>query len=75
MLTILVTSKKELDEQFVPIFQRMLEEADVNTIVFPSAADTVGTFIEGLKACNINAFELLKNVQVVCMGQQTKNAV
>ena len=70
----LVTSKKELDQQFIPIFQRMLEEADVNTMVFPSAA-AVGTFIEGLKACNINAFELLKNVQVVCMGQQTKNAV
>ena len=69
-----MTSKKELDEQFLPIFQRMLEEADVNTMVFPSAA-AVGTFTEGLKACNINAFELLKNVQVVCMGQQTKNAV
>lgn len=70
----LITSEKELDRQFLPIFQRMLEEADVNTMVFPNAA-AVGTFTEGLKACNINAFELLKNVQVVCMGQQTKNAV
>ncbi|MEH7176763.1 uroporphyrinogen-III C-methyltransferase [Neobacillus vireti] len=70
----LVTSKKELDMQFIPIFQRMLEEADVNTMVFPSAA-TVGTFLEGLEVCTINPIELLNNLQVVCIGQQTKNAV
>jgi uroporphyrin-III C-methyltransferase len=69
-----VTSKKELDQQFLPIFQRMLEESDVNTMVFPSGA-SVGTFMEGLNACNLDAFELLKDVQVVCMGQHTKNAV
>lgn len=71
---ILVTSKRELDQQFLPIFQRMLEEADVNTMVFPSAA-SVEVFIEGLKKCGSDVFDLLKDVQVVCMGQQTKNAV
>lgn len=70
----LVTSKKELDQQFLPIFQRMLEEADVNTMVFSSAA-SVGVFIEGLKKCGIDVFDLLKDVQVVCMGQQTKVTV
>ncbi len=70
----LITSKKELDQQFLPIFQRMLEEACVNTMIFPSAA-SVGAFIEGLKACSMDAFDLLKNVQVVCMGQHTKAEV
>ncbi|SDN20622.1 uroporphyrinogen-III C-methyltransferase [Bacillus sp. OK048] len=70
----MVTSKKELDQQFLPIFQRMVEEADVNTMVFPSAA-AVGLFIESLKKCSINVFDLLKEVQVVCMGQQSKDAV
>lgn len=70
----LVTSKKELDQQFLPIFQRMLEEADVNTMVFPSAA-SVYVFIEGLKKCSIDVFNLLKDVQVVCMGQHTKDEV
>lgn len=70
----LVTSKKELDQQFLPIFQRMLEEANVNTMIFPSAA-SVGVFIEGLKKCSMDVFKLLKDVQVVCMGQQTKDEV
>jgi uroporphyrin-III C-methyltransferase len=69
----IVTSKKELDQQFLPIFQRMLEEADVNTMVFPSAA-SVGVFIESLNECSMDAYDLLKNVQVVCMGQRTKEA-
>jgi uroporphyrin-III C-methyltransferase len=71
---ILSTSKKVLDQQFLPIFKRMLEEADVNTVVFPSRA-SVAAMIEGLKECNIEASELFTNIQVVCMGQQTRNAV
>jgi uroporphyrin-III C-methyltransferase len=70
----IITSKKEIDQQFLPIFQRMLEEADINTMVFPSAA-SVDVFIEGLEKCDIDVSDLLKDVQVVCMGQQTKNAV
>ncbi|WHY01062.1 uroporphyrinogen-III C-methyltransferase [Neobacillus sp. DY30] len=70
----LVTSIKEIDEQFLPIFQRMLEEASVNTMVFPSGA-SVDVFIEGLKKCDIDIYQLLKDVQVVCMGQHTKAKV
>jgi uroporphyrinogen-III synthase len=69
----LVTSKKVLDQQFLPIFQRMLEEADVNTMVFPSAA-SVEVFIESLNECGTDVFDLLKDVQVVCIGQKTKEA-
>jgi uroporphyrinogen-III synthase len=43
-------------------------------MVFPSAA-SVEIFIESLKECGIDVFDLLKDVQVVCMGQQTKEAV
>ncbi|WHY78081.1 uroporphyrinogen-III C-methyltransferase [Neobacillus sp. WH10] len=71
---LLVTSKKELDHQFLPIFKRMLEEADVNTMVFPSSA-SVESFVEGLKECGIYALELLKELQVVSMGKQTMAAV
>ena len=70
----MVTSKRELDQQFLPIFQRMLDEAELNTMVFPSAA-AVGLFIESLKKSSINVFDLLKDVQVVCMGQKSKDAV
>lgn len=70
----LVTSKKEIDRQFLPIFKRMLEEAEVNTMIFPSSA-SVEPFIEGLKECGIEAGELLKNASVVCMGSQSMKAV
>jgi uroporphyrinogen III methyltransferase/synthase len=70
----LITSKKELDLKFVPIFKRMLEEADVDTVVFPCSG-SVEPFVKGLRECGISAEELLTNVQVVSMGKQTIDAV
>jgi uroporphyrin-III C-methyltransferase len=71
---LLILSKKEIDQQFLPILKRMLGEADVNTVIFPCSA-AVEPFIEGLKDCGIDAENLLKNLQVVCMGKQTRAAV
>jgi uroporphyrin-III C-methyltransferase len=70
----MITSKKELDQQFLPIFKRMLEEADVNTLIFPSSA-AVKPFIEGLRECGIDADSFLKNLPVICIGKQTRAAV
>ncbi|WP_066071427.1 uroporphyrinogen-III C-methyltransferase [Neobacillus soli] len=71
---ILITSKNELDQQYLPIFKGMLDEADVNTMVFPCRA-SVEPFIEGLKECGIEALALLKDLQVISMGRQTRNAL
>ncbi|MFK9092040.1 uroporphyrinogen-III C-methyltransferase [Bacillus salipaludis] len=71
---LMVTSKKELDRQFLPIFKRMLAEADVNTMVFPSSA-SVEQFVEALKECGLDAADVLKDLQVVSMGKQTLAAV
>lgn len=70
----MVTNKKELDIQFLPIFKRMLSEAAVNTMIFPSSA-SVEPFVEALKKCDINAVSFLKEMQVVSMGAQTRVAV
>lgn len=70
----LVTSKKELDLQFVPIFKRMLAEADINTVVFPSKA-AVAALLEGLKECDIDALQLLNERQVISIGPQTRKAI
>lgn len=70
----LFTSKKELDRQFIPIFKRMLEEADVNTMIFPSSA-SVTPFVDGLRECEIDATELLANLEIVSMGKQTMTAI
>ena len=69
-----VTSKKELDIQFVPIFQRMFEEAAVNTVVFPCKA-SVEAFVEMMEQCGLEANTFLQDKRVVCMGKQTANAV
>lgn len=71
---ILVTSKKELDHQFLPLFKRMLDEAKLNTMIFPSSA-SVECFMNALSECNLNASELLEGSQVVSMGRQTEDAV
>jgi uroporphyrin-III C-methyltransferase len=71
---IMVTSKKELDYQFLPLFKRMLDEADVNTMVFPSSA-SVEPFMRALGEGDLNADELLKGLQIVSMGKQTEAAV
>jgi uroporphyrin-III C-methyltransferase len=69
-----VTSKKELDHQFLPLFKRMLDEAEVNTMVFPSSA-SVEPFVQALRECGLNADELLKGLHVVSMGKHTEAAV
>jgi uroporphyrin-III C-methyltransferase len=71
---LMVTSQKELDVQFLPIFKRMLEEADVNTVVFPSSS-SVELFVDALSECGLAAVSLLKEMQVVSMGVQTQAAV
>lgn len=71
---LLITSKKELDRQFLPIFKRMLEEAEVNTVVFPSSA-SIAPFVAGLRECGIDAKELLSGLQVVSLEKQTMSAV
>ncbi|MDP4171501.1 MAG: uroporphyrinogen-III C-methyltransferase, partial [Bacillota bacterium] len=68
-----VTSKKEVDTQFYPIFKRMLEEAEPNVMIFPCAA-SVRPFMKGVEACGVNMNDLMQKLEVVCMGKQTASA-
>jgi len=70
---VMVTSNKELDRQFLPIFQRMLKEAQINTMIFPSSA-SVKPFMTALAECDINAGKLLNGKQVIAMGELTQAA-
>jgi uroporphyrinogen III methyltransferase/synthase len=69
---VMVTSQKAIDPQFFPIFKRMLEEADINTVVFPCKA-AVESFLTGVKECGLDPFEFVKDLPITCMGQQTWN--
>ena len=70
----IVTSTKELDQQYIPIFKRMLQEAKVNTVVFPSQA-SVGALLQGLRECQVEMNDVFDGVEVVCMGPQTFQTV
>jgi uroporphyrin-III C-methyltransferase len=69
-----MTSEKVLDEQYLPIFKRILGEAELNTVIFPCRA-AVEPFVDALKACDLDAMKLLQAVQLVSMGKQTLSAV
>lgn len=66
------TSAKQLDEQYIPIFLRMLEEAELDTAIFPSSASVLH-FMTGLKTAGVNE-EILKGLKVFCMGKSTYEA-
>jgi uroporphyrinogen III methyltransferase / synthase len=68
-----ITSRKVIDEQFTPIFKRVLEEASVNTVILPSSR-SVKTLIEKGIQKEIIPQQLLKTAQVVCMGVRTGEA-
>ncbi|MBM4765063.1 uroporphyrinogen-III C-methyltransferase [Bacillus sp. B15-48] len=66
-----LTSIKEVDHSFLPILSRMLEEAQVNTIVFPSSASVKTFFEEGIHK-GIISKELLETAEIVCLGNKTE---
>lgn len=70
---VMMTSEKQMDGQFIPVFLRMLEEANLDTLIFPSSA-SVKPFMEGLKVCGLDAHDFIEGIRVVCMGSQTSLA-
>lgn len=67
------TSKMELDEKFLPILARMIEEASINTVILPSSLGAKILFETGSLQGIIPA-ELLENAEIVCMGAKTAQA-
>jgi uroporphyrinogen III methyltransferase/synthase len=67
------TATKEIDGQFLPILARMLEEAEVNTVIFPSAASVKMFMQEELGS--VVSRELLERAEIVCLGNKTKSAL
>ena len=68
-----VTSKKVVNEQFTPIFKRVIEEASINTIVLPSSRAAKTMIEEGILK-EIIPQQLLKSAKIVCMGVSTGEA-
>jgi len=65
------TSYKEVDESFLPLIARMLDEAQVNTIFLPSSSAVKVLMEEGVDKGFIGK-ELLEKAEIVCLGDKTK---
>ncbi|CEG26409.1 uroporphyrinogen-III C-methyltransferase [Bacillus sp. B-jedd] len=69
-----ITSLKEIDMNFRPIFARMIEEAEVNTLIFPSAAAVQVMMEAGIGESLIPA-SLMDNAEIVALGEKTASAL
>lgn len=67
----LQTSEICLDEKFMPVIRQMLDEAVIDTILFPSSY-SVDVLIENANFINLNIVGFLKETQKYCMGQKTR---
>jgi uroporphyrinogen III methyltransferase / synthase len=67
-------SKLQLDEGYVPIYKRMIDEASIDTIIFPSSK-SVKCLIQGLECSQIDAKSFLSNKKIVCMGEKTRETL
>jgi uroporphyrinogen III methyltransferase / synthase len=67
------TSTKEIDGQFTPILERMLEEAEINTVVFPSAASVKVLLEEDTGSFGFR--DLLEKAELACLGVITQSAL
>jgi uroporphyrinogen III methyltransferase / synthase len=66
-----LTSHKKVDEEYMPILSRMLEEAQINTILFSSSGSVNAFFNEGVKR-NLVDKDLLETAELVCLGTKTE---
>jgi uroporphyrinogen III methyltransferase / synthase len=64
---IYLTSNKQIDEAFFPIFQHMFEDAAIDTIIFPSSR-SIQPFMEEIDKV---LPKVIESSEIVCMGEQT----
>ncbi|WP_078549946.1 uroporphyrinogen-III C-methyltransferase [Litchfieldia alkalitelluris] len=69
-----ITSTIQLDKDYLPIYERMFQEASIDSVIFPSSK-SVSCFIAGLKENLYNHQEFLQNKKVFCMGDKTRDAL
>ncbi|MBB6444340.1 uroporphyrinogen-III C-methyltransferase [Bacillus benzoevorans] len=69
-----ITNKNMIDTDHLPILQRMISEANPDTIIFPSAA-SVRIFFEEAQMSELYSYQNLKDINVVSMGAKTTDSL
>ncbi|MHC0038015.1 uroporphyrinogen-III C-methyltransferase [Pseudoneobacillus sp. C159] len=67
---VFMTSFKQIDEAFYPIFRHMLEDATIDTIIFPSSV-AVAPFLQEM---NKGFQQAIGMADIICMGEKTYQA-
>lgn len=62
-----ITSTKQIDEAFFPIFRHMLEDANIDTVIFPSS----GSIHPFLQEINKEFQQAINKAEIICMGEQS----
>lgn len=68
------TSLKEIDDTYLPIFKRMLDDTKLNTVIFPSSA-SVPMLMRELEKSDVLTMDQVKELDVYCLGTQTMDAL
>jgi uroporphyrinogen III methyltransferase/synthase len=68
------TSISEVDESYLPIFKRMLDDSKLNTVIFPSSA-SVPILIKALEKTDFLTIDMVKELEIYCLGNQTMDAL
>ncbi|WP_070119528.1 uroporphyrinogen-III C-methyltransferase [Bacillus marinisedimentorum] len=67
------THVAKVDESYFPIFKRMIEDAELNTVIFP-CAKSAGLLKDALKQAGMDADAMLAPLQAACFGEQSGQA-
>jgi uroporphyrinogen III methyltransferase / synthase len=66
---IFLTSIRSIDEEYIPIFDRMMSEAKIDTVIFLSSR-SVSTFSQEIERVSLS----ITDAKVICMGEKTLKA-
>jgi uroporphyrinogen III methyltransferase / synthase len=64
-----ITCIRSIDEEYLPIFERMIGEAKIDTVIFPNSR-SVSPFLQEIKTVSLP----ITDAKVICMGENTLQA-
>ncbi|WP_180954165.1 uroporphyrinogen-III C-methyltransferase [Bacillus sp. M6-12] len=69
-----ITGKQQIDDKYLPLFERILQETDIDTVILPSSGSARG-LADALNKVGENIGSFLQGRQTLAMGRQTAAAV
>ncbi|WP_186578736.1 uroporphyrinogen-III C-methyltransferase [Aquibacillus kalidii] len=68
---VMITSKKIIDDAYLEVFERRMENIELDTVIFPSS-QSVNALLKGIQSSGKDPKEFLENLTIACLGSKTK---